>query len=84
MKIVIVGTGYVGLITGLCFSSKGHSVTCIEINSEIIEKLNNSIPTFYEEGLEELLAEELSSGRFKVQSDLTRAIIDAEIVKLTI
>ena len=54
MKIVIVGTGYVGLISGLCFSSVNHNVTCVDINLKTVEMLNRISPPFYEKGLKEL------------------------------
>ena len=64
MNIKIIGTGYVGLITGLCLSMK-HQVECVDINSEIVEKLNLGLPHLHEDGLEELLKKQLKSGDFK-------------------
>ena len=55
MKVSIIGTGYVGLVTGVCLSSRGHQVTCYDNNRKIIESLNQGIPTIYENGLEEKL-----------------------------
>ena len=55
MKITIVGTGYVGLITGICLSSKGHQVIAVDINKKIVESINKSKPHFHEKGLPELL-----------------------------
>lgn len=57
MKIAIIGTGYVGLITGLCLAQKGHEVVCIDHNSEKIDKLRKGIAPFFEPGLEEMLAD---------------------------
>ncbi|MFC1600200.1 UDP-glucose dehydrogenase family protein [Patescibacteria group bacterium] len=57
MKIAIIGTGYVGLITGLCLAQKGHEVICVDKDSEKIEKLRKGIAPFFEPGLEELMAE---------------------------
>ena len=64
MNIKIIGTGYVGLITGLCLSLK-HQVECVDINTEIVEKINLGLPHLYEVGLEELLKKQLKSGDFK-------------------
>lgn len=55
MNISIIGTGYVGLVTGVCLADLGNEVTCIDIDDKKVNLLNNAIPTIYEEGLEELL-----------------------------
>ncbi|MHA1466115.1 MAG: 3-hydroxyacyl-CoA dehydrogenase NAD-binding domain-containing protein, partial [Candidatus Heimdallarchaeaceae archaeon] len=55
MKIAIIGTGYVGLVTGTCFANKGHDVTCVDVIQEKVDKINQAIPPIYEEGLEEML-----------------------------
>ena len=56
MKLSIIGTGYVGLVTGACFAKLGHHVTCVDIDPEKVQKINNSIPPIYEEGLDNLLS----------------------------
>ena len=71
MKIAVIGTGYVGLITGLCLSLN-HDVSCIDLNPEIIKKINSGIPHIYEKGLKELLAKQLKSGNFVLGHDLVR------------
>ncbi len=76
MKISVIGSGYVGLITAVCFADAGHSVSCIDIDSEKIRKINAGIPPIYEEGLAELL--EKNTGRIKATSDYA-AIKDSEI-----
>ena len=80
MKIIVIGTGYVGLITGLSFSRFGHKVTCIDNNKEIVEKINNGIPTFFENGLQELLNQELSSGRFNASINLKECIEGVDLI----
>lgn len=69
MKVTIVGAGYVGLVTGLCFCELGNDVTCIDIVPEKVSSLNNGICTIYEEGLQDLLTKHLSSGRFRASTD---------------
>lgn len=80
MNVMIVGTGYVGLVSGVCLADIGHEVTCVDINPEIVQKLSNGIPTIYEEGLEELLKKNLASGRISFTTHIQDALPNAEIV----
>lgn len=57
MKISVIGTGYVGLVSGVCFAKQGHNVICVDVDKDKIEKINNGISPIYEKGLEELLNE---------------------------
>ena len=65
MRISIIGTGYVGLITGVCFAHLGHDVVCVDVVEDKVNKINKGIPPIYEEGLEEMLKEELKNKRIK-------------------
>lgn len=84
MNISIIGTGYVGLITGLSFSHLGNKVTCVDVNPNVVESLNKGIPTFYEKGLESLLKRELNQKRFHVTTILENAIKDADIIFIAV
>jgi len=80
LKLVIVGTGYVGLVSGVCLAAKGHDVTCVDINPAIVARLNAGEPTIYENGLPELLAKVREAGRFRALSDLATALDGCNLV----
>ena len=80
MKIAVVGTGYVGLVTGTCFADMGVEVICVDVDKKKIENLQNGILPIYEPGLEELVKRNFASGRLKFSLDLPACIDDVDIV----
>jgi UDPglucose 6-dehydrogenase len=84
MKIVIVGSGYVGLVTGACFSEVGIDVVCVDIDSKKINNLNQGILPIYEPGLEEMVSRNTKKGRLHFTTNLAEAIQDAEVVFIAV
>jgi UDPglucose 6-dehydrogenase len=84
MKIIIVGTGYVGLVTGVCLSDFGHKVVCIDKDLKKIEDLNKGIIPIYEPGLDSLLRKNVDSGRLSFSADIVDAIKDSGVVFIAV
>ena len=80
MKIAIVGTGYVGLVSGTCFAEMGTEVYCVDVNAKKIEDLNNGIMPIYEPGLEEMVLRKQKAGRLHFLTDLSACLNDVEVV----
>ena len=80
MNIAIVGTGYVGLVSGACFSEMGINVTCVDIDEKKIQKLKDGIMPIYEPGLDELVERNVKAGRLHFVTDLRTCLNDVEVV----
>ena len=84
MKIAVVGTGYVGLVTGTCFAESGNVVTCIDIDQQKIERLRQGTIPIYEPGLEELVVRNVEGKRLHFTTDLATAIRAAKLIFLAV
>ena len=84
MKIAVIGTGYVGLVTGTCFAETGNTVTCVDIDSRKVEKLSSGQITIYEPGLEKLFLRNQKEGRLYFTTSLADAIADVKIIFLAL
>lgn len=84
MNIIMIGAGYVGLVSGACFSSFGYRVICVDKDSAKIEKLNQGKIPIYEPGLDEMVARNLSAGRLSFSTDLAGAMQSAEMVFIAV
>jgi UDPglucose 6-dehydrogenase len=84
MKIAVVGTGYVGLVTGTCFAETGNTVTCVDIDKSKVDKLNAGQITIYEPGLEKLFLRNQKEGRLHFTTLLNEAVKDAKIIFLAL
>ena len=80
MNIAIVGTGYVGLVSGTCFAEMGAHVTCVDVDAQKIQKLKDGIMPIYEPGLEELVKRNVGFERLKFTTDLTEELDDVDVV----
>jgi len=84
MKIAVVGTGYVGLVTGTCFAETGNTVTCVDINAEKVKKLSNGEITIYEPGLEKLFLRNQREGRLTFTTNLADGVKESLLIFLAL
>jgi len=82
MNVAIIGTGYVGLVTGVCLAERGNAVHCVDTNPSVVEKLNAGEVTIYEPGLDDIYQRNLKKGRISFSADLEKAVLPAEIIFL--
>ncbi len=78
MKVSVIGTGYVGLVSSVCLAGKGHKVVCVDVDQEKVEKINQAIPPIYEHGLENLLKKNVNIS-LQATTDLHKAVVDSDI-----
>src|SRR5438552_4902409 len=84
MRIAVVGTGYVGLVAGVCFADSGHSVVCVDVDEEKIARLRKGQSPIYEPGLEELLEKNTAAERLTFSTDLAAAVKQSEVVFIAV
>ena len=84
MKLVMIGTGYVGLVTGTCFADSGNDVTCVDLDAEKIRRLKNGEIPIYEPGLDELVVRNSAAGRLKFTTSAAEAVPTAKCVFLAV
>ena len=80
MQIAVIGTGYVGLVSGACFAEFGIHVTCVDVDEEKINKLNNNIIPIYEPGLDQVVEKNVNAGRLEFTTDLKSAVEKSKVV----
>ncbi|MBW2995198.1 UDP-glucose/GDP-mannose dehydrogenase family protein [Candidatus Woesearchaeota archaeon] len=84
MNISIIGSGYVGLVSAVCFAKKGHKVECVDVDKEKVDKINQKIPPIYEEGLHELLSETIDNKSLKATTNLKNAVLNSDITFIAV
>lgn len=84
MKITMIGSGYVGLVSGACFADFGHSVICVDKDKSKIERLNANIMPIYEPGLEALVKANADAGRLRFSTDLAVSVAEADVVFIAV
>ena len=83
MKISIIGTGYVGLVTGVCFAEKGHDVVCVDVDQRKVDLINAGTSPIFERGLEDLLRKNIKKG-LRATTDLQKAVHETQISMIAV
>jgi UDPglucose 6-dehydrogenase/GDP-mannose 6-dehydrogenase len=78
MRVSVIGTGYVGIVSGVCFAEKGHQVTCVDVDQAKVDAINNGVPPIHERGLQELLKKHVG-GRLRASTDLSDAVQQTDL-----
>jgi len=84
MNVAVIGTGYVGLVSGSCLAELGHHVTCVDTDAEKVERLKNGIMPIFEPGLEELVKRNEASGRLRFTTEYAEAVPTADVVSIAV
>jgi UDPglucose 6-dehydrogenase len=84
MNISVIGTGYVGLIEGVCLADVGHVVKCVDIRAEVVEQINAGRPTIYEPGLPDLLRKVVSTGNLSATTEAREAILASDVTLICV
>jgi len=84
MKIAVVGTGYVGLVTGTCFAETGNKVVCVDIDQSKVEKLKSGQITNYEPGLEKLFLRNIKEERLRFTTSLASVVVEVDMIILAL
>ncbi len=84
MKISVVGTGYVGLVTGVCFAEMGHTVCCVDVDEDKVKKLRAGIAPIYEPGVEKLIKRNIEHERLFFTTDLKESLVDAQVAFIAV
>ena len=83
MRISVIGTGYVGLVSGACFAETGHDCICVDVDASKVERINRGEPSIHENGLEALLKKHVGT-RLRATTDLRAAVLDSDITFIAV
>src|SRR5689334_12320268 len=84
MRVTMIGSGYVGLVSGACFADFGHTVTCVDTDAAKVDALRRGVMPIYEPGLDDLVAENVAQGRLSFTTDLAEGLAGADAVFIAV